>query len=177
MSILLFSLICLNLATFLNSAPVAQSRVDYSNMQSTNVGDELLKSLTKKEFDILREVAKNYRQFHDEEDFLKALKLRSPSLYEKALQIHLAVNAKLDGLNKEARAFAKRFIAEGRKVRSQMLSGEKPNMEAFKENTKKFIKRFNALSPVAKGSLAANFPEMHTFFSSRKIQEMAGLRI
>ncbi|CAB3401335.1 unnamed protein product [Caenorhabditis bovis] len=146
---------------------------EYRSLIPSEVAEHL-KSLTKEDKEILKEVAKGYKDYKTEDDFLAALKLKSPELHEKATKLHKLIKDKVDGLNDEAKKFVKEAIAEGRKIHAQYLAGEKPSLDTLKGIAKKHIDGYKALSQEAKDSIAAQFPILTGFFKNEKVQALAG---
>uniref|UniRef100_A0A8R1DF57 Fatty-acid and retinol-binding protein 1 n=1 Tax=Caenorhabditis japonica TaxID=281687 RepID=A0A8R1DF57_CAEJA len=135
---------------------------------------EHLKSITPEEKAILKEVAKGYKEYKSEDDFLNAVKAKSPALHEKASKLHQLIKDKVNSLNDEAKAFVKKAIAEGRKIHAQYLAGEKPSLDTLKATAKTHIEAYKALSQDAKDSIAKEFPIITGFLKNEKVQAIVG---
>ncbi|CAI2348485.1 unnamed protein product [Caenorhabditis sp. 36 PRJEB53466] len=146
---------------------------EYKSLIPAEVAEQL-KSITGPEKAILKEVAKGYKDFKSEDDFLNALKAKSPALYEKASKLHQIVKDKVNALNDEAKAFVKKAISEGRKIHAQYLAGEKPSLDTLKATAKTHIDAYKGLSQAAKDSIAAEFPILTGFFKNEKVQSIVG---
>uniref|UniRef100_A0A1I7U5Q7 Fatty-acid and retinol-binding protein 1 n=1 Tax=Caenorhabditis tropicalis TaxID=1561998 RepID=A0A1I7U5Q7_9PELO len=161
---------CLALAAF--SAPIPEVPENYEDIPSEYKSlipaevAEHLKSITPEEKAILKDVAKGYKDFKSEDDFLNALKEKSPALHEKASKLHQIVKDKVNGLNDEAKAFVKKVIADGRKIHAQYLAGDKPTLDSLKATAKTHIDAYKALSQDAKDSISKEFPILTGFFKN-----------
>ncbi|KAF1760994.1 hypothetical protein GCK72_009247 [Caenorhabditis remanei] len=171
------SLLLVALATVaVLSAPIPELPENYEDIPSEYKSlipaevVEHLKSITPEEKVILKDVAKGYKDFKSEDDFLNALKEKSPALHEKASKLHQIVKDKVNALNEEAKAFVKKAIAEGRKIHAQYLAGEKPSLDTLKATAKTHLDAYKALSQDAKDSIAAQFPILTGFFKNEKVQ-------
>ncbi|CAP27058.1 Protein CBR-FAR-1 [Caenorhabditis briggsae] len=146
---------------------------EYKSLIPAEVAEHL-KSITPEEKAILKDVAKGYKDFKSEDDFLNALKEKSPALHEKASKLHQIVKDKVNSLNDEAKAFVKKAIAEGRKIHAQYLAGEKPSLDTLKATAKTHIEAYKGLSQDAKDSISKEFPILTGFFKNEKVQAMVG---
>ncbi|VDM70590.1 unnamed protein product [Strongylus vulgaris] len=67
-----------------------------------------LKEITDDEKTVLREVMKDYAKYKNEEEFLAALKEKSPSLHEKASKFQAFIKGKVDALQDDAKKFVEK---------------------------------------------------------------------
>ncbi|EYC30405.1 hypothetical protein Y032_0005g2636 [Ancylostoma ceylanicum] len=140
---------------------------------------------------VLKDIAKNYASYKNEDEALAALKEKSPELGEKAEKLHAMVKGKIDALGDEAKAFAKevrkaieveksqeiidflQIIAGARKIQAQVVAGNKPNLAELKEKAQSAINKYKALSDGAKEDLQKQFPILTSVFKNEKFQKMA----
>ncbi|ETN71476.1 hypothetical protein RB195_011846 [Necator americanus] len=122
---------------------------------------------------VLKDIAKNYATYKNEDEALAALKAKSPELGEKAEKLHAMVKGKVDALGDEAKAFAKEIIAGARKIQAQVVAGNKPNLAELKEKAQSAINKYKALSDAAKEDLQKQFPILTSVFKNEKFQKMA----
>ncbi|RCN29335.1 nematode fatty acid retinoid binding protein [Ancylostoma caninum] len=122
---------------------------------------------------VLKDIAKNYASYKNEDEALAALKEKSPELGEKAEKLHAMVKGKIDALGDEAKAFAKEIIAGARKIQAQVVAGNKPNLAELKEKAQSAINKYKALSDGAKEDLQKQFPILTSVFKNEKFQKMA----
>ncbi|CAD6198951.1 unnamed protein product [Caenorhabditis auriculariae] len=131
-----------------------------------------LKDVTPEEKAVLKELAKNYKDYKNEDEFLEAIKAKSPSLHEKAQKLHNLIKDKVEKLGTEARAFVKEVLADGRKIHAQYLAGEKPSLETLKTSAKTHIDAYKKLSDEAKTQFKEQFPILTSVFQNDKIQAL-----
>ncbi|EYC23405.1 hypothetical protein Y032_0015g2635 [Ancylostoma ceylanicum] len=143
----------------------------YRELIPKEVADHI-KAITEEEKAILKEVLKEYTKYKDEEEYLAALKQKSPSLHEKAKKFHDFIKAKVDALGDEAKAFVKKVIAAARKLHAELLAGNKPSLEELKNTVKKYMAEFEALSAAAKEDLKKHFPILTSVFTNEKAKAM-----
>ena len=141
---------------------------------------EHLKTITPEEKAVLKEIAKQHKDFSNEDELLAALKEKSPSLHEKATKLHSFIKEKVDALGQEAQDFVKKarvpvdsncslfqVLADGRELHRQYLAGTKPSLEDLKAKAKAHIEAFNGLSDEAKTQFKAQFPLLSNAVSSK----------
>ncbi|KAL6726233.1 hypothetical protein Aduo_008225 [Ancylostoma duodenale] len=143
----------------------------YRELIPKEVADHL-KAITDDEKKILKEVLKDYAKYKDENEYLAALKEKSPTLHEKAKKFHEFIKAKVDALGDEAKAFVKKVIASARKMHADILAGNKPSLEELKNTVKTYMAEFNALSPAGKEDLKKNFPILTSVFTNEKAKAL-----
>ncbi|VDO57770.1 unnamed protein product [Haemonchus placei] len=134
---------------------------------------DFLNGLTDSDKAVLKEIAKDYAKYKNEDEALAALKEKSPELGAKAEKLHEMVKGKIDALNDEAKAFAKEIIAGARKIQAAVVAGNKPNLAELKEKAQKAIEKYKALSDPAKEDLQKQFPILTSVFKNEKFQKMA----
>ncbi|CAI5445552.1 unnamed protein product [Caenorhabditis angaria] len=169
---------CLALAAFCAPVPDVPNSVDdipteYKSLIPKEVVDHL-QSITPEERKALKEVAQRYKEFKSEQDFLDALKVKSPSLHEKAQKLHNLVEEKIKNLNDEAKAFVKKLIADVRKIHGAYLKGEKPSLDSLKKSVKTYIDEYKSLSDGAKASIAKEFPILTGLAKNEKVKAIIG---
>uniref|UniRef100_A0A1I7XGM2 Fatty-acid and retinol-binding protein 1 n=1 Tax=Heterorhabditis bacteriophora TaxID=37862 RepID=A0A1I7XGM2_HETBA len=103
---------------------------------------EFLTGLTDADKAVLKEIAKNYANYKNEDEALAALKEKSPELGAKADKLHKMVQAKIDALGDEAKAFAKEIIDGARKLQAQVVAGKKPELAELKEKAQSAINKY-----------------------------------
>ncbi|VDN24615.1 unnamed protein product, partial [Cylicostephanus goldi] len=110
---------------------------------------EFLTGLSDADKMVLKDIAKDYSKFKNEDEALAALKQKSPELGEKAAKLHQMVKTKVDALGDEAKAFAKesfclQIIDGARKLQAQVVAGNKPNLAELKEKAQSAINKYKA---------------------------------
>ncbi|KAJ1362693.1 hypothetical protein KIN20_022344 [Parelaphostrongylus tenuis] len=133
---------------------------------------DFLTGLSDKDKEALKDVAKNYATYKNEDEALAALKAKSPELGEKAEKLHTMVKDKVNALGDEAKAFAKEVIKGARKIQASVVAGNKPNLTELKEKAQSALNKYNALSDEAKEDLAKHFPILTSIFKSDKFQKI-----
>ncbi|PAV88612.1 hypothetical protein WR25_19523 [Diploscapter pachys] len=144
---------------------------EYKTMIPEEVATHL-KSITPEEKAVLKELAKNYKDYKDENDFLEAIKAKSPSLYEKSKKLHDFIKAKVDKLGKDAKEFVTKVLADGRKLHADFLAGNKPSLDDLKTIAKKHLDAFNNLSEESKKEFEQEFPITTSVFKNDKIKAL-----
>ncbi|CAD6190476.1 unnamed protein product [Caenorhabditis auriculariae] len=134
---------------------------------------EFLTSLTDADKVVIKDIAKNFASYKNEEEALNALKAKSPSLGAKAEKLHQMVKQKVEALSPEAKAFAKEIIAGARKLEAQIVAGKKPNLEELKAKANTAIAKYKDLSEDAKADLQNHFPILTKLMKNQAFQKLA----
>ncbi|CAI4230379.1 unnamed protein product [Auanema sp. JU1783] len=132
-----------------------------------------LKSITPEERDILKELAKRHGEFKNENEFLAALKEKSPELHAKAEKLQAIVAEKVQKLGAEGQEFVNKVIATARKYHTEYLAGKKPTIADLKKVAKERIEEFNKLSDASKEEFKTHFPILTGFFTNPKVKALA----
>ncbi|WKX92179.1 hypothetical protein Q1695_010310 [Nippostrongylus brasiliensis] len=129
---------------------------------------EFLTGLSDADKAVVKDIAKNYATYKNEDEALAAPKEKSPELEAKAEKLHKMVKDKIDALGEEAKAFAKEIIAGDRKIQASVVAGNKPNLAELKEKAQKAIEKYKALSDNVKDDLQKQFPILTSVFKNEK---------
>ncbi|KAF8359971.1 hypothetical protein PRIPAC_94966 [Pristionchus pacificus] len=133
---------------------------------------EFLTGLTDEDKAVLKEVAKNFDSYKTEDEFLAALKEKSPSLHEKAEKLGKLFKEKLDALNPEAKKFAEEIFGDARKIQAQVVAGNKPTIDELKAKVVAIVGKFEELSAEAKADIEKTFPITSALVKNDKFQEL-----
>ncbi|KIH63970.1 nematode fatty acid retinoid binding protein [Ancylostoma duodenale] len=128
---------------------------------------EFYTGLSEGDKDIIRDIAKKYASYKDEEESLAALKQKSPELGARVEKIQAVVKGRIEAMGDEAKAFAKEVIASARRIHAQVVAGEKPSTVEIKEKLQSAIDKYNALSDAAKEDLQRRCPHIASVFKSK----------
>ncbi|KAL6725999.1 hypothetical protein Aduo_008013 [Ancylostoma duodenale] len=134
---------------------------------------EFYTGLSEGDKDIIRDIAKKYASYKDEEESLAALKQKSPELGARVEKIQAVVKGRIEAMGDEAKAFAKEVIASARRIHAQVVAGEKPSTVEIKEKLQSAIDKYNALSDAAKEDLQRRCPHIASVFKNVKLKMMA----
>ena len=135
---------------------------------------EHIKSLTAEDKEALKDIAKRYKDFKNEDEALAALKEKSPSTHEKVMKLHNFVKAKIEKLHPDAKEFVTEVTTAFRKLHSDVLTGQQPNLEELKGKAVKFVEKYKALPEEAKESFREHFPILAGVVKDEKFQTLAG---
>ncbi|RCN37174.1 nematode fatty acid retinoid binding protein [Ancylostoma caninum] len=134
---------------------------------------EFYTGLSEGDKNIIRDIAKKYASYKNDEESLAALKEKSPNLGARVEKIHAVVNGRIEAMGDEAKAFAKEVISIAREIHAQVVTGEKPSPAEIKEKLQSAIDKYNALSDVAKEDLQKQCPHLASVFNNVKLKMMA----
>ncbi|MFJ7085890.1 hypothetical protein ACIQU8_21975 [Streptomyces griseus] len=112
--------------------------------------------LTEEDKSTLKQIASHAGDCANEDELLQALKEKSPRLYEKAIELHHLVKAKIESLTPEAKAFAETAVEKVRSLWSE--ADQEFGPEKVRKTVQDIVKQFGALSAEAQGNLAVAFP-------------------
>ncbi|EPB80031.1 nematode fatty acid retinoid binding protein [Ancylostoma ceylanicum] len=130
---------------------------------------EFMTGLSEPEKAVLKEMHQNVGQYKTEEEFLAALKKKSPELAGKAERFHAMINKKVAALGPEAQGFAKQMLDSARQVRAQYFAGNKPSRAELKKAAMGVITKYNALSAAGKEDFQKQFPILSKVFTNEKL--------
>ncbi|EPB80033.1 nematode fatty acid retinoid binding protein [Ancylostoma ceylanicum] len=153
-----------------------------------------LAGLSDSDMAVLREIHRNIGAYRSEEEILAAIRMMSPSLYEKAERFYSMITRKVNSLGPEAQAFAievgnSRNARDGggmpknlrhliclqmmntaRNFRVQYLSGRRPSRADLKQAALYVVYKYRAMSDNGKLDFQREFPILSKIFRSEKIR-------
>lgn len=84
---------------------------------------EAYRTLNPQEKQALQEVFRNYRNYHNEQEFIAALKQKSPSLGARADKMLVQLQRRVAGLSEESKGFVENLLSTGRELYAEHLNG------------------------------------------------------
>ncbi|EYC30418.1 hypothetical protein Y032_0005g2644 [Ancylostoma ceylanicum] len=129
-----------------------------------------LAGLSDSDMAVLREIHRNIGAYRSEEEILAAIRMMSPSLYEKAERFYSMITRKVNSLGPEAQAFAIEMMNTARNFRVQYLSGRRPSRADLKQAALYVVYKYRAMSDNGKLDFQREFPILSKIFRSEKIR-------
>nr|AAK57805.1 putative retinol-binding protein [Heligmosomoides polygyrus] len=119
---------------------------------------QLILSFTPAEKKVIEEFFNNWEKFKTEDEALNFFKEKSPSLYAKIENLREILKKKVATLSPESKAFFDKVQSSLKDLHKQILVGDAPSLDMFREVLRKHVDTYKALSADSKKELKKTFP-------------------